>query len=445
MKIGELKLIHYTTLLFSLLHFSFPPPLFSKIIIPKVNFEDMTKDEDFKLLKIQTCVLRVNIHCDGCKQKVKKLLQRIEGVFQVNIDSEQQKVTVSGSVDSGTLIKKLVKAGKHAELWSQNTNQTQKQNANCIKDNNKNNNKNQKQQGILKNQQKFNLVPEEVDYLEEVDDEDDDEGYPEEEMRFVRDRARQMALMRQQVEANNNAKNAIAAAMANGKVNNNNNNNVANGNNAGKKTSGPIQNMQMKENPGGANIDPRTMAAMKMSMNNAHVNLGEAAKMGLGGNDINAMMNLAGFHGNNSNNVTTNNNNGAAFLNGGGAGGGFHVHPNNVIQGPLATGGHHPSMLMNMNNGGQQQQYNLSPMLMNFQNRHAMQQQQQQPQIVYSRSPFIPPATGYYYNNNNNYGGQVPYTSYVDPYYYNSGAATDQSATNSHMFSDENPSSCSIM
>ncbi|MFS7959498.1 putative heavy metal-associated domain superfamily [Helianthus anomalus] len=38
----------------------------------------MTKDEDFKLLKIQTCVLRVNLHCDGCKHKVKKILQKID-------------------------------------------------------------------------------------------------------------------------------------------------------------------------------------------------------------------------------------------------------------------------------------------------------------------------------------------------------------------------------
>ncbi|KAK9092268.1 hypothetical protein Syun_027179 [Stephania yunnanensis] len=27
----------------------------------------------------QSCVLKVNIHCDGCKQDAKKLLQRIEG------------------------------------------------------------------------------------------------------------------------------------------------------------------------------------------------------------------------------------------------------------------------------------------------------------------------------------------------------------------------------
>ncbi|CAN4121713.1 unnamed protein product [Withania somnifera] len=423
----------------------------------------MTKDEDFKLLKIQTCVLRVNIHCDGCKQKVKKLLQRIEGVYQVNIDSEQQKVTVSGSVDSGTLIKKLVKAGKHAEIWSQNNNnnQTQKQNPNCFKDNNKNS-KNQKQQvGIiknlesLKNQQKFNLVPEEVNFLDEDEDEDDGDGecYAEEEMRLVRDGGSQVALLRQQAEANNNSKKAMAAAMANGKINNNN---VANG----KKT-GPIQNMTMKTNPGSGGIDPRTMAAMKMNMNsataaahlgaNANVNLAEAAKMGMvGGNDINAMMNLAGFHGSNSNG-TSNNNNVAPFLNGGGGGGGggggFQVHPNNGIPGSLSTSGHHhpaTSMLMNMNNGGQQQQYNASSMLMNLQNRHALQQ----PQMMYNKSPFTLPATGYYYNNSSNYG-QVPFTTYADPHYYTyaaaAAAAADQSAANTHMFSDENPSSCSIM
>ncbi|KAF7808778.1 heavy metal-associated isoprenylated plant protein 37 [Senna tora] len=58
-------------------------------------------------LLIETCDLKVSIHCDGCKHKVKKLLQRIEGVYQVQIDAEQQKVTVSGGVDAATLIKKL--------------------------------------------------------------------------------------------------------------------------------------------------------------------------------------------------------------------------------------------------------------------------------------------------------------------------------------------------
>ncbi|KAF8394457.1 hypothetical protein HHK36_020665 [Tetracentron sinense] len=70
-----------------------------------------------EFLKAQTCVLKVNIHCDGCKQKVKKLLQKIEGVYTTTIDAEQGKVTVSGNVDPATLIRKLVKKGKHAELW----------------------------------------------------------------------------------------------------------------------------------------------------------------------------------------------------------------------------------------------------------------------------------------------------------------------------------------
>ncbi|THU45956.1 hypothetical protein C4D60_Mb02t23430 [Musa balbisiana] len=87
---------------------------------------EMVKGEDFKLLKIQTHVLKANIHCDGCKHKVTKLLHRIEGVFSVSIDIEEQKVTVSGNVDSETLIGKLVRAGKRAELWSQKLSPIQK-------------------------------------------------------------------------------------------------------------------------------------------------------------------------------------------------------------------------------------------------------------------------------------------------------------------------------
>ena len=32
-------------------------------------------------LYMQKCVLKVNIHCDGCKQKVKKILQKIDGTL----------------------------------------------------------------------------------------------------------------------------------------------------------------------------------------------------------------------------------------------------------------------------------------------------------------------------------------------------------------------------
>lgn len=49
--------------------------------------------------------------------KVKKKLQKVEGVYKVSIDAEQGRVIVSGNADPASLIEKLEKAGKHAELW----------------------------------------------------------------------------------------------------------------------------------------------------------------------------------------------------------------------------------------------------------------------------------------------------------------------------------------
>ncbi|KAF8399023.1 hypothetical protein HHK36_014889 [Tetracentron sinense] len=386
-------------------------------------------------LLLQTCILKVNIHCDGCKQKVKKLLQRIEGVYTVNIDAEQQKVTVSGSVDSATLIKKLVRSGKHAEIWSSKSNQHQKQQQpNGIK--NEKNNKDQKQ-GLMKglkafqNQHKFPTFSSEEDEDDCEDDEDDDE---EEELRILREKASRLGLLRQQAnEANNAKKNSIiATAINNGKMNNGGNGNV------GKKGSGggnPNQNMAMKGNTGG--IDQQKNMAAAIRMNNAllggggggNPNAGEGRK----GNDINAMMGLAGLHGG-----------GGVGLGGNGLGG-FQAQPNNGFQGSSAgfpasgfTTGHHPSPMMASNMHGHQ--YNPSSaaammnMNMNMQNRNGMNNMMmnmQQPQMMYNRSPLNPPNTGYYYNY-----------SYAPPPYSHSDNSGDSAV---HMFSDENTNSCAVM
>eukprot|EP00250_Pteridium_aquilinum_P001114 c11321_g1_i1 orf=100-735(+) len=66
--------------------------------------------------KVETINLKVFIHCEGCKKKVKKILHQIDGVETVEIDASLGKVTVTGTVDSTALIKKLDKAGKVAEL-----------------------------------------------------------------------------------------------------------------------------------------------------------------------------------------------------------------------------------------------------------------------------------------------------------------------------------------
>ncbi|KAK4273493.1 hypothetical protein QN277_021878 [Acacia crassicarpa] len=69
------------------------------------------------LPKYQSCILKVNIHCEGCEHKVRKLLQKTDGVYSVNIDADSGKVLVAGNMDPAKLIKKLKRSGKHAELW----------------------------------------------------------------------------------------------------------------------------------------------------------------------------------------------------------------------------------------------------------------------------------------------------------------------------------------
>ncbi|KAL4582453.1 hypothetical protein LXL04_007002 [Taraxacum kok-saghyz] len=96
-------------------------------VLPRKKNMSRTNDH-FQILQIKTCALKVNIHCHGCKEKVKKILRKIEGVYSVDVDSELQKVDVFGDVDSETLINKLVKSGKHAEIWpssDQNFNENQ--------------------------------------------------------------------------------------------------------------------------------------------------------------------------------------------------------------------------------------------------------------------------------------------------------------------------------
>ncbi|XP_065856574.1 heavy metal-associated isoprenylated plant protein 37 [Euphorbia lathyris] len=387
----------------------------------------MTKDQDFKLLKIQTCVLKVNIHCDGCKHKVKKLLQRIEGVYQVNIDADQQKVTVSGSVDSATLIKKLGKAGKHAEIWSQKpNNQDQKQkNNNFVKDESNNKSQNIKGLEALKKQQKFPAFSseeeEDDDYFDDEEDDDEEED-EEDELRFLR--PTQLGLLRQQMDANNAKKGidgVITAAAAAAAANNNKMNNILNGNVEKKGNSNPNQNVCLKMNP------EKAMAMAGLKMNNAQ----------LGGGNITSpeegrMMNLAGFHGNSAA--------GAGGALGGGVGGNNH----NGYQQVQSNNGSFPTssmMMMNMNGS----QHHPAVMMNMQQNRNEMMQNQGQaqlqPQMMYNRAALIPPNTAYYYNYS-----PAPYPP---PYTY-----TDQLpnlngdnyvAATTHVLSDENTSICAIM
>ncbi|KAI7725974.1 hypothetical protein M8C21_030193 [Ambrosia artemisiifolia] len=88
---------------------------------PQSQQQPLNEEHNTPILKYKvTWVLKVSIHCVGCKRKVKKVLQTIEGVYIVDIDAKQHKVTVVGNVEVDALIKKLVKTGKHAEKWPEN-------------------------------------------------------------------------------------------------------------------------------------------------------------------------------------------------------------------------------------------------------------------------------------------------------------------------------------
>ncbi|GLT94900.1 hypothetical protein SLE2022_126120 [Rubroshorea leprosula] len=93
---------------------------------PKTEQHTEVEENPEPPLKYKTWVLKVSIHCEGCKKKVKKILTNIEGVYTTDIDLRQHKVTVIGNVDADTLIKKLVKAGRHAELWPEKADQKEK-------------------------------------------------------------------------------------------------------------------------------------------------------------------------------------------------------------------------------------------------------------------------------------------------------------------------------
>ncbi|URE02987.1 Heavy-metal-associated domain [Musa troglodytarum] len=76
-----------------------------------------TGEEPSESLTCKTWVLRVSIHCESCKKKVYRILKSIRGVYDTEIDAGQHKVTVKSIVNAETLIRKLAKSGKHAELW----------------------------------------------------------------------------------------------------------------------------------------------------------------------------------------------------------------------------------------------------------------------------------------------------------------------------------------
>ncbi|CAL4947365.1 unnamed protein product [Urochloa decumbens] len=63
--------------------------------------------------------MAVHMDCPGCEKKVRKAVQRLEGVHEVEVDMAQQKVTVNGDVEQKKVLKAVRRTGRRAVLWPQ--------------------------------------------------------------------------------------------------------------------------------------------------------------------------------------------------------------------------------------------------------------------------------------------------------------------------------------
>ncbi|XP_010467978.1 PREDICTED: heavy metal-associated isoprenylated plant protein 3-like [Camelina sativa] len=118
----------------------------AELISPKPNpKQDQKKEPQQKketTPQIKTVILKMNMHCEGCVNEIKKGIGKIKGVQTVEPDRAKSTVVVRGDMDPQKLVEKIKKKlGKHAELASQTTEKSKENN------NNKNTNKNQDSDG----------------------------------------------------------------------------------------------------------------------------------------------------------------------------------------------------------------------------------------------------------------------------------------------------------
>ncbi|KAK2373144.1 Heavy metal-associated isoprenylated plant protein 27 [Trifolium repens] len=73
-----------------------------------------------KLVKkqLQVVEIKVKMDCEGCERKVKKSVESMKGVTQVEVEPKQSKLTVSGYVDPNKVLERVRhRTGKKAEFW----------------------------------------------------------------------------------------------------------------------------------------------------------------------------------------------------------------------------------------------------------------------------------------------------------------------------------------
>ncbi|GLT78879.1 hypothetical protein SLA2020_503980 [Shorea laevis] len=61
--------------------------------------------------------LKVNLHCEECIRKILKAIKKIEDIETYNVDTQLNKVRVTGNVTTEEVVKVLQKIRKTASPW----------------------------------------------------------------------------------------------------------------------------------------------------------------------------------------------------------------------------------------------------------------------------------------------------------------------------------------
>ncbi|OAY67522.1 Pentatricopeptide repeat-containing protein, partial [Ananas comosus] len=99
--------------------------LISKITNREIIVETITGSTVLKTVCARVMIigevveLKVGMHCEKCIKAIKKAIKKIDEMETYHLDSESNKVTVTGNVTPEEVIKALQKIGKSATSWSE--------------------------------------------------------------------------------------------------------------------------------------------------------------------------------------------------------------------------------------------------------------------------------------------------------------------------------------
>ncbi|XP_019188943.1 PREDICTED: heavy metal-associated isoprenylated plant protein 3-like [Ipomoea nil] len=101
----------------------------------KKNGNDGEKKDKEKEPALTTVVLKMNLHCEGCIQKIQKTVSRTRGYLEMKVDPEKDLVTVTGKMNVKAMVEDLKKhLKKNVEIVPPKKEKGGKENAGGEKD-----------------------------------------------------------------------------------------------------------------------------------------------------------------------------------------------------------------------------------------------------------------------------------------------------------------------